>query len=61
MRSDAGKSKDVDALKQGFVVAARRIYYAHPSLVYLKAATQGSNLDEAVLTLRELVTCSTSM
>ncbi|KAK1912662.1 hypothetical protein P3342_004598 [Pyrenophora teres f. teres] len=41
-------SKDVDTLKQGYAAAARRIYREHPSLVHLKAVTEGSNLNEAV-------------
>jgi hypothetical protein len=40
-------SKDVDTLKQGYAAAARRIYREHPSLVHLKAVTEGSDLDEA--------------
>jgi hypothetical protein len=40
-------SKDVDTLKQGYAGAARRIYRDHPSLVHLKAITEGSDLDEA--------------
>ncbi|CAN9171071.1 unnamed protein product [Alternaria alternata] len=40
-------SKDVDTLKQGYAAAARRIYREHPSLVYLNAVAEGSDLDEA--------------
>jgi hypothetical protein len=41
-------SKDVDALKQGYAAAARRIYREHPSLVHLKTVAKGGNLDDAV-------------
>jgi hypothetical protein len=41
-------SKDVDALKQGYAAAARRIYREHPSLVHLKTVAEGSSLDDAV-------------
>jgi hypothetical protein len=40
-------SKSEDTLKQGYAVAAKRIYRDHPSLVYFKAVTEGSDLDEA--------------
>lgn len=40
-------SKSEDTLKQGYAVAAKRIYRDHLSLVYLKAVTEGSDLDEA--------------
>jgi hypothetical protein len=40
-------SKSEDSLKQGYAVTAKRIYRDHPSLVYLKAVTEGSDLDEA--------------
>lgn len=40
-------SKSEDTLKQGYAAAADRIYREHPSLVYLKAVAEGSNLDEA--------------
>ncbi|RYO00078.1 hypothetical protein AA0121_g13436 [Alternaria tenuissima] len=40
-------SKDVDTLKQGYAAAARRIYREHPSLVYLNAVAEGSDLNEA--------------
>jgi hypothetical protein len=39
-------SKSEDTLKQGYAVAAKRIYRDHPSLVYLKAVTDGSDLHE---------------
>lgn len=39
-------SKSEDTLKQGYAVAAKRIYRDHPSLVYLEAVTKGSDLDE---------------
>jgi hypothetical protein len=41
-------SKSKDTIAQGYVVAARRIYRDHPSLVHLKAVTEGSDLNEAV-------------
>jgi hypothetical protein len=41
-------SKDVDALKQGYAAAARRIYREHPSLVHLKTVAEGGSLDDAV-------------
>lgn len=40
-------SKSEDTLKQDYAVAAKRIYRDHPSLVHLKAVTEGSDLDEA--------------
>jgi hypothetical protein len=40
-------SKSKDMLKQGYAVASRRIYRDHPSLVHLKAITEGSDLNEA--------------
>jgi hypothetical protein len=40
-------SKSEDMLKQGYAIAAKRIYRDHPSLVHLKAVTEGSDLDEA--------------
>jgi hypothetical protein len=39
-------SKSEDTLKQGYAVAAKRIYRDHPSLVYFKAVTEGSDLDK---------------
>ncbi|KAF2022898.1 tetratricopeptide repeat domain-containing protein [Setomelanomma holmii] len=39
-------SKSEDTLKQGYAVAAKRIYRDHPLLVYFKAVTEGSDLDE---------------
>lgn len=39
-------SKDVDTLKQGYTTAAKRIFREHPSLVHLKAAAEGGELDE---------------
>jgi hypothetical protein len=40
-------SKSEDTLKQGYTIVAKRIYRDYPSLVYLKAVTEGSDLDEA--------------
>lgn len=40
-------SKSEDTLKQGYAAAAGRIYREHPSLMYLKAAAEQGNLDEA--------------
>jgi hypothetical protein len=40
-------SRSEDTLKQGYAVAAKRIFRDHPSLVYLKAITEGSDLAEA--------------
>lgn len=40
-------SKSEDTLKQGYAAAAGRIYREHPSLMYLKAVSEGGNLDEA--------------
>jgi hypothetical protein len=39
-------SKSEDTLKQGYAIAAKRIYRDHPLLVYFKAVTEGSDLDE---------------
>ena len=41
-------SKDVDTLKHSFVSAAKRILGAHPSLIHLKAVSEGADLDGAV-------------
>jgi hypothetical protein len=46
-------SKDVDALKQGYATAARRIYREHPSLVHLKTVAKGGNLDDAVEAVKQ--------
>jgi hypothetical protein len=40
-------SRSKDTLKHGYAVAAKRIFRDHPSLVYLKATTEGSDLDKA--------------
>jgi hypothetical protein len=40
-------SKSEDTLKQGYTIVAKRIYRDYPSLVYLKAVTKGSDLNEA--------------
>lgn len=39
-------SKDINTLKQGYATAAKRIFCEHPSLVHLKAAAEGGELDE---------------
>jgi hypothetical protein len=44
--------KDADTLKQGYVAAAKQIFRDHPSLVHMKAIAEGSNLDEAVETVK---------
>jgi hypothetical protein len=44
--------KDVDALKEGYAAAARRIYRNHPSLEHLKVIAEGSDLDEAAVAVR---------
>jgi hypothetical protein len=46
-------SKSKDTLKQGCAVAARRIYRDHPSLVHLKAVTEGSDLDQAAEAVKQ--------
>jgi hypothetical protein len=40
-------SKDVNSLKQGYIIAATRIFRDHPLLHHLKAITKGSNLNKA--------------
>jgi hypothetical protein len=46
-------SKDVNTLKQGYVTAVRHIYRYHPSLVHLKTAAEGGNLDAAVEAVKQ--------
>jgi hypothetical protein len=46
-------SKDVDALKQGYATAARRIYREHPSLVHMKTVAKGGNLDDVVEAVKQ--------
>ena len=45
-------SKDVNTLQQGYVAAAKRIYRDHPLLIDFKAAAEGSDLAEAMETVR---------
>lgn len=45
-------SKDVNTLQQGYVTAAKRIYRDHPLLINFKAAAVGSDLAEAMTTVR---------
>jgi hypothetical protein len=45
-------SKDVNTLQQGYVAAAKRIYRDHPLLIDFKAAAEGSDLAEAMKTVR---------
>jgi hypothetical protein len=40
-------SKDIDALRQGYAAAGRRIHRDYPLLVHFKAIVEGSDLDEA--------------
>ena len=47
-------SKSEDMLKQGYAAAAGRIYREHPSLMYLKAVSEGGNLDEAAEEVDEM-------
>ena len=46
-------SKSEDTLKQGYAAAAGRIYREHPSLVHLKAASEGGNLDETAEAVKQ--------
>jgi hypothetical protein len=51
-------SKSKDTLKQSYALAARRIYRDHPSLLHLKTAAEGGNLDDVVEAVKRWLSLS---
>jgi hypothetical protein len=51
-------SKDVDTLKQGYASVAKHIFRDYPLLVCLKAVAEGSDLGEAVKTVKRWLSCA---